>query len=33
VYTSVDEAAMRADWWSTARAAMEADTPAAGEER
>jgi inosine-uridine nucleoside N-ribohydrolase len=33
VYTSVDEAAMRADWWGTARAAMERDAPATGEER
>jgi inosine-uridine nucleoside N-ribohydrolase len=28
VYTSVDEAAMRADWWDTARAAMDASAPA-----
>jgi len=30
VYTSVDEAAMRSDWWATARAAYE--TPSATEE-
>jgi len=28
VYTSIDEAAMRADWWATARAAMHADASA-----
>lgn len=28
LYTSIDEAAMRADWWDTAYAAIHADAPA-----
>jgi len=31
VYTSVDEAAMRADWWRAARAAMEGEASTTGE--